>query len=62
MQTISIGLEKLKLLRGSPRGTMVALLDCGLEVRKFKLLSHYYIQFRTDTIQKCVNPFITMYG
>ena len=43
--------------RKSPRRVMH---DSGLEVREFELLSRYYVHFWTNTIGKCMNPFILL--
>ena len=41
---------------GSPRGVMVNVIDCGIVVSEFELLSFYY--FRINTLGKGMNPFI----
>ena len=37
---------------------MDKVLNCNLEVNKFKLQSHYYIHFQTNTLGKGMNPLI----
>ena len=41
-----------------PRGVMVKAMDCGIVARKFVLQSRYYVQFRTNTLEKGTNPLI----
>ena len=41
-----------------PRSVMVNAMDCGIVVREFVLQSRYYVQFRTNTIGKGMNPLI----
>ena len=43
---------------GCPRVVMVKAMDCGIIVSKFKLQSHYYIHFQTNTLGKGMNPLI----
>ena len=41
-------------------GVIIAkMLDCGLEVSKFKLQWRYYIHFWRYTLGKGMNPFIS---
>ena len=37
---------------------MAKVLDCGLEVSKFELQSHYYVPYQTNTLGKGMNSFI----
>ena len=37
---------------GSLHGVMVNVLDCSLEVCKFKLQSRYYVHIRSNTLGK----------
>ena len=37
---------------------MAKVLDCSLEVSKYELQLSYYIQFRTNTLGKGMNPLI----
>ena len=37
---------------------MVKVLDYGIVVSEFKLQSHYYIHFWTNTLGKGMNPLI----
>ena len=41
---------------GCPRGVMVKALDCEIVVSKFELQSHYYVDTRTNTLGKGMNP------
>ena len=43
------------LLQGSPHGVVANLLDYKIIVSKFKLQSHYYIYFLTNTLGSAVN-------
>ena len=43
---------------GCPRGVMVKAMDCGVVVREFVLQSRYYVHFRTNTLEKGMNPLI----
>ena len=38
---------------------MAKMLDCSLEVNKFKLYSRYRIRFRTSILGKYMDPLIT---
>ena len=40
------------------RGIMVKALDSGIVVNEFKLQSHYYVHFRTNTIGKSKNTLL----
>ena len=40
---------------GSPHGVMVNVLNSNIEVSEFKLQSHYYIHFQTNTHGKGMN-------
>ena len=37
---------------------MVKALDCGIKVHEFKIQSHYYVDLRTNTFGKSMNPLI----
>ena len=41
-----------------PRGVMVKAMDYGIVVREFVLQSRYYVHFRTNTLEKAMNPLI----
>ena len=43
---------------GCPRGVMVKVMNCGVEVREFVLQSRYYVHFRANTLGKGMNPLI----
>ena len=38
--------------RGYPRGVIVKAVDCGIVLSEFKLQSHCYIHFQTNTLGK----------
>ena len=42
--------------RGNLRGVMAKVLNYGLEVSRFELLSRYYVHFRTNTREKGLEP------
>ena len=44
--------------RGYPRGVMVKAMDCGIIVNEFELQSHYYVRFRTKTLEQGMNSLI----
>ena len=48
------------MFRGCPCGVMVKAMDFGIVVSKFELQSLYYVQFRTNTLGKGMNPFILL--
>ena len=52
--------KSLEINMGSecPSGGMVKMLNCGIIVSKFKLQSHYYVTFQTNTLRKRMNPLI----
>ena len=39
---------------------MTKVLNCSLGVPEFELQSHYYVYFRTDTLEKGMNLFIPL--
>ncbi len=39
-------------------GVMVKALDCGIVAREFELQSRYNVHFRTNTLEKSMNPLI----
>ena len=41
---------------GVPYDVMAQVLNCDLEVSKFELQSFYYVHFRTNTLEKVINP------
>ena len=41
-----------------PCGLMVKVLNCKIVVHGFKLHSHYYVHFWTNTLGKGMNPLI----
>ena len=45
--------------RACPRGVRVIALNCGIVVSEFEPQSRYYVHFRTNTLEKCMNPLIT---
>ena len=45
-------------LEGYSLRIMANLPDCDIRVSEFELLSHYYIKFRTNTIEKDMNLLI----
>ena len=46
----------LKFLDGeNPSGVEANVLDCGIMVSEFELLSRYYVYFWTDTIGKDID-------
>ena len=50
----------LMLLKGSPHGVVVNVLDCDFVVSEFELQLPYYIHFRTNAFGKGMNliPFV----
>ena len=38
---------------------MAKVLDRDLQVNEFELKSHYYIHFRTNTLENAMNPLIS---
>ena len=42
--------------QGGPCGMMAEVLDCKLEVSRFKLQSCYYVHFSMNTLWKSMNP------
>ena len=61
IQIICIQLYVFKyscLIRGNPLDVVANMLDCNILVSEFELLSRYYDYFRTDTLEKGMNPFI----
>ena len=47
-------------LKRSHHGIVINRLDCNIIVSKFKLQSHYYVHFRTNTVRKGMKPFISL--
>ena len=43
------------IVKRSPCGIIVKVLDCSLKVSEFKLQSCYYIHFQTNTLRKSLN-------
>ena len=39
----------------SPFGIVTNMLDCDFELSKFKLQSHYYVHFQSNTLGKGMN-------
>ena len=37
---------------------MATVLDCEFKVNEFELQSRYYVHFRTNNLEKGLNPFI----
>ena len=48
---------RFRYLRGY-RHVMVKVMDCGIVVSEFVLQSRYYVHFRTNTLEKGMNPLI----
>ena len=46
------------LTRECPRGVMVKAMDCGIVVSEFVFQTHYYVHFRTNTLEKGMDPLI----
>ena len=44
--------------RGSIHSLIVKVLVCRLKVSEFEFQLHYYIHFRTNTLEKAMNPLI----
>ena len=42
--------------KGCPRGVMVKAMDCGIAVSEFVLQTRYYVNLRTNTLGKGMNP------
>ena len=49
----------LKFQEKVPVTFMANVLDCDLFVNEFKLQLRYYVHFRTNTLGKCMNLFIS---
>ena len=45
-------------MRGFPRSVMVKVMNCGIVVSDFVHQSRYYVNFRTNTLGKGMNPLI----
>ena len=43
---------------GITHGVMVKVMDCRIVVSEFKLPSHYYVHFWSNTLGKGMNPLI----
>ena len=48
----------VRTLVGCPHGVMVKALDCEMLLSEFELQLCYYIYFRTNTLEKVMNPLI----
>ena len=48
---------KVLIQLGCPRGVMVKALGFGIVVSEFE---RYYVQFRTNTLEKTMNPLILL--
>ena len=44
------------LIEAGPHGIVANVLDCYIVVSEFELQSRYYVHFRTNTLQKGMNP------
>ena len=49
-------MQRLRRIRGCPRGVMVKAMNFGIVVREFVLQSRYYVHFRANTLGKGMNP------
>ena len=47
-----------KTWSGCPRGVMVKVMDSGIVESEFEFKSRYYVHFRTNTLEKGMNPLI----
>ena len=45
-------------IRGYTQAVIIKVMDCGTEVSEFELQLCYYVHFRTNTLEKCMNPLI----
>ena len=45
-------------MRGCPRGVMANAIDSRIVEREFKFQSRHYVHFRTNTLEKGMNPFL----
>ena len=45
---------------GCPRGVMDKAMDWEIIVREFVIQSRYYVHFRTNTLEKGMNPLILL--
>ena len=52
----------LILIKESPYGVMVKVLDCRCKVSEFKLQSGSYIHFQTNNLWKDIKPLIPPTG
>ena len=49
------------LYKRSPIGIVANVLNCNIMLSEFKLWSHYYVYFQTNTLGKGINLFIPLY-
>ena len=54
-------MQRIKQMRGRPRGVMVKAMDCGIVVSEFVLQSHYYVHFHSGG-DRGVMVIVTGYG
>ena len=47
---------------GASRDVVAKVLDCDIIVNEFELQSHYYVHFRTNTVEKGMNPLIPFFN
>ena len=50
--------KRLCCFRGSPYEVVAKVLDCDIVVSEFELQPHYYVHFRTNTLEKGMNLLI----
>ena len=55
-QNVNVFIQKLyKIYKGSPRGVMVKVMDCGIIGSEFQFQSRYDVHFRVNTRGKGMN-------
>ena len=52
-------LSSEKNIEVSLRGVVAYVLDCDIVVSEFELQSHNYANFRTNSLRKCMEPFLS---
>ena len=48
----------MRITKRVPCSVKVQAMDCGIVVSEFELQSRYYVHFRTNTLEKGMNPLI----
>ena len=60
IELVNLTLQQHKNIKGSLSCVVVNALHCDIVISEFEIQSRYYVHFRTNTLERCMNLLIPL--